>query len=312
MRQENKTLNEGRIDFESVARAFQEEWGIEVEQQRWDTFSRKGIAVESLDGRADNGESEWLVFESEDDALLEATLRVTQDLEEEPEIFNQSFLMDFVFITDTDRHLIAGEEADFRVEDMDEDDILLHDNKLKDYEDTVDERDQAEADADELFGEADELEEEVDDLEAMVRSLTRSNEEGDKEKANELLQKINQLKSEADDKREEAQTLMGRVADIDDELENMVDESRQRVWDDIYEEWYDGLENPIEFLVNEQGIYSMRDIMDQNFISIDINKAAESAVATDGVAHFLDQYDGEEEELTDPKKRKTYYVYGTN
>jgi len=40
------------------------------------------------------------------------------------------------------------------------------------------------------------------------------------------------------------------------------------------------------------GYYTIEDLLQQSFISIDIDKAAERAVAADGWAHFLSLYDG--------------------
>ena len=232
-------VNESRIDFDSVQRAFMDTWNIEVEQERMETFSRRGIYVESRDGPAENGESEWLVFESEKDANEEALLRVRQDLEEEPEIFNKSFIQQYYKISDTDRRIIANEEADFRIEDMEEEDIAHEAGVLRQWEDAVDSGDTAKA-------------------------------------------------------------------------EGIIEKAKEKVHDEIYKEWYNGLKDPVAFLVNDQGIYSLSDLSKAKFISIDVEKASADAIKADGVAHFLDQYDGEEEEITDPKKRKTFIVYGVN
>ena len=55
------------------------------------------------------------------------------------------------------------------------------------------------------------------------------------------------------------------------------------------------MENPIEYFVNEQGIYSVEDLMKQFWININIDEAAKDAIKVDGWAHFLSRYDGEYE-----------------
>jgi len=76
---------------------------------------------------------------------------------------------------------------------------------------------------------------------------------------------------------------------------------------EVYDRWVDGLEdNPVEFLCEDEGIYSEEELYKQSFIQIDSDKASKGAIATDGVAHFLSSYDGEEVEL------KGKYMYRTN
>ncbi len=57
-------------------------------------------------------------------------------------------------------------------------------------------------------------------------------------------------------------------------------------------EFEKSLDDPIQYFVHDQGIYSVEDLMKQPWIRIDIDEAAQSAVDTDGWAHFLSTYDG--------------------
>lgn len=54
----------------------------------------------------------------------------------------------------------------------------------------------------------------------------------------------------------------------------------------------DGLEDPVDYFVHQQGLYSLDDLLKTNFIMIDIDAAAESAIQEDSWAHFLSSYDG--------------------
>ncbi len=162
----------------------------------------------------DLGSEEYMIFENSDDAYEEALARVKEDLDNEPELFTQDWLKDFITISDTDRRIISQEEADARYDEMSDDEI-----------------------ADEVG------------------------------------------------------------ADIDDE-DFDVDDAREELKDKLSDEIYDELEDPVQYFVEDQGIYSIEDLMKASFVMIDTDEAASDAVSTDGVAHFLNHYDGNETDLS--------------
>lgn len=149
---------------------------------------------------------EFTVFENIETAESEARIQVRNTLEEEPELFNKDFLRQHIYVSDTDRRIIADEEADAYIEGLDDDEIK-------------------------------------------------------------------------------------EVAGIDD-----IEEAKEKLHEEVYDEWYEGLENPIEFLVEDKGIYSEEDLMKQSFIQIDIEEATREAVNIDGFAHFINNYDDDYEE----------------
>lgn len=55
---------------------------------------------------------EYNIIRDEGEAERIATELVTQDLDQEPSIFNQDWLQSFVYITDTDKRMMASEEED--------------------------------------------------------------------------------------------------------------------------------------------------------------------------------------------------------
>ena len=65
----------------------------------------------------------YTVVESEDAAEEIAKAQVKEDLENDPEIFNKDFIQQHIEIYETDRRIIAGEEADALYDDRDEDEI---------------------------------------------------------------------------------------------------------------------------------------------------------------------------------------------
>jgi hypothetical protein len=153
------------------------------------------------DGLYLEGYGEYIVFPSYEKAELSAIDYVKEQLDEEPELFTKDWLNQFIYVSDTDRRIIAGEQED-------------------------------------------------------------------------------NLRNEM----------------IDEGIDENSAEFEERA-DAIYDEWYNGLQDPIQFLVEEQEIYSMEDLLQQSFIQIDTNEASEDAVNTDGVAHFFASYDGNQIEL---------------
>ena len=105
----------------------------------------------------------------------------------------------YIYISETDRRLVANEQADFEVGDMSDEDLV----------------------------ERADMKEEYDEAE----------EDGDDDKMNEIIEK-----------------------------------AKEKIIDEIYNEWYDGLNDPYDFLVNEHGLYDEKSLMDANFIQFDYEK----------------------------------------
>ncbi len=234
-----ESLKADQKTIDAIIRAFETDLEAEdVELCRYEeTPYGYGLCFEA--SYANNGESEWMVFADYDDAEVEATEIVKNDLEDEPSIFNQDWLQNFTYISDTDIRLLAGEESEAYADDMD------------DYE-----------------------------------FVEWANVEDDYESAEEL-----------GDTRQ---------------MQKIVDEAREAYIEDRYGYIKDQLDrDPMGYFVDDMG-YREKDYFEMNFVQIDYDEAAESAIDTDGVAHFLDRYDGEEEEIEDPITRKSFVVYGTN
>lgn len=280
MKKQEAVLRKPEDIMKAIKRAFRAEMGIEeMEVAEEENFGIDYYEVESEDGSASNGEREWMVFTDSDEAKSYAIEDVREMLEDEPELFNQDFIQQFMFITDTDRRTIANDEAmDYAYEVLDEDDVLREADMTDDWQDLEDERE-------ELYDKYTDLEDKQSDAE--------SDEEYDR--IQEELDKID-----------------ARMDEIRDEKEKLVDSAREKVEEEKYDEVYEALEDPIQYFVKDMGMYRIEDLFEQPFISINVKDAAQEAVNVDGVSHFLDMYDGEEEEITDPESGMTFYVYGTN
>lgn len=221
-----KNLSE-EVDEEAILQELVDELGKngEFEEEIRGSFDSKGGAGLSSFGEAgsftaDGTEYTWI--SSEEEAERIALEIVKNDLESEPEIFNQDWLQGFLSITDADKRMIASEEADSRVGDMSDEDVI------------------------EQAGMEDEYEEASDD-------------------------------------------------DKDQVIENAKEAVREKISDEMESK----LDDPIGYFVDEQGIYTVQDLMKQPWVSIDIESAADDALRSDGWEHFLSRYDGNYETTSD-------------
>lgn len=216
------------ISKKSIDSYPEEDWVLKALFELRENEDEKLLQVENSEtteftATVDN--KEYIIFKTEEDAKTEAISKVKNDLENEPEIFTQSWLSNFYSVSDTDKRITSDEQADNYVDDI-EDERVVEEAEIY-----------------------------------------------DKDEWNEL---------------------------EDEELkEKQLEESKEKLKDNIRTEWYNGLDNdPVDFLVNVQGLYSSENIKDVSFLSIDTDKAAPDAVDTDGIAHFLAGYDNKEINLS--------------
>jgi hypothetical protein len=106
-------------------------------------------------------------------------------------------------------------------------------------------------------------------------------------------------KKEIEERRElsesEIEEIEGKIREeLEEEMERRIEE---RV-DEYIAEVEEKLEDPVDFFVEELGWYTLEELLEQPFIQIDVDKAAEDAVAIDGWEHFLNIY-GEPAEYTE-------------
>jgi antirestriction protein len=71
--------------------------------------------------------------------------------------------------------------------------------------------------------------------------------------------------------------------------EEMLENAREIVYDEYYDNFYEGLGDPYYFLVEEQGMYSAEDFANANFVRVDYEKLAD-ALEQD---YTMIEYDGE-------------------
>lgn len=320
---ESKNMNEStrKSDtIDAIKRAFMNDLEVTVEESRYDSTNGLGWTIESVSGKASNRETQWIVFDKEENAEKLALDKVTQDLEDEPETFNIDFIKEYLYLTNTDQRLIAQEDADFRIEDRDVDEIVDMVDKESEYSDMQEELEELQNELDEIQSfyddesNYDEMLDEIytgDDIPGEFQNEYRyySQYLAIEDPTAYRVGHADWSGTEGADKIEE---LERSIQEKKKEIENWIEEITEELRDKFYDEIYEALEDPIQYFVHEQGIYSVEDLLSQNFININIEEAAQAAIDEDGVAHFLDGYDGQEEEITDPKTKATFYAYGTN
>ena len=68
-------------------------------------------------------------------------------------------------------------------------------------------------------------------------------------------------------------TALRRVGvQLSDQQEEMIEKAKEIVYDEYYDTWYDGLNDPYYFLVEEQGLYDADSFANANFVQIDYEK----------------------------------------
>lgn len=100
--------------------------------------------------------------------------------------------------------------------------------------------------------------------------------------------------------QEEADNLVDEIFSEEELIERSgesdIEAAREKVRESEYDRIYAELDDPINYFVEEHGMYSVEELMKANFIQIDIESAAAEAVNIDGAAHFLSHEDGNYEE----------------
>ena len=212
--------------------------------------------------------SEWLIFQDSEYAERQAVEYVKSQLDDEPEMFSQNWLQDYIYMTDTDRRMHANEESTFYSDELSDEDALK------------------EAELDDKH---DELQEEIDVLEAENEDLEFEKDEipDDDE---ELDDKISDIDNKISEKTEGIEALEKEQGELPDQARTQIQEGR-------YDELYERLEDPVKYFVEDEGMYLIEELMESSFVSIDTEEASQAAVDEDGVANFLAGYDGNEVEL---------------
>jgi len=124
---------------------------------------------------------------------------------------------------------------------------------------------------------------------------------------------VGELISMADDNKVKVNDkLIDQFSEGEDPDEDLVDELREDVSGAISDDIEERLDNPIQYFVDDEGIYNNEQLLEQSFIRTDIEKMSEFVVDTDGVGHTLAGYDGNEIVVNDKDNKERLYMYRAN
>jgi len=245
------TVKAGGWEDKAVAELAEEE-GLDADDLKVSRGPGSNSMMVENRGRGFSGESEWMVFKSDKDAERYAHEYVKEMLEEEPGMFKQSWIQNYLMISKSDIGMLASEEADNHVENIEDDESRL-----------------------------------------MV--------EADMESA---WDKLEEREWELDDEDPEPDDYKAQMKKIEDKREDLREKAKDKVRERYESDLEDRLKNDLPEWLSEMG-YEMRRL--PNFVTIDTDRAAKSALRDDGIAHYLDRYDGDATELSSGA-----IAYGTN
>ena len=159
----------------------------------------------------------------------------------------------YFYITDTDRRLLASDEADSRVENMDDSEIIME----AEIEDKID-------DLDELDNLKEQIEEKTEEMEELVNQLDDVNEE----EKNDLEERIANFETEIEE-------LESKVEEIEDEgtREDIIENAREELRSNYYDQVYDELDNPIDYF-REHGYDSVDEMVENTPLQFDCDEYA--------------------------------------
>lgn len=193
-----------------------------------------------------------------------------------------------VYVTDTDKRILAGEEADALVDDMSFDDLIEKaDRTREDYE-----------------KEKSELEDSISEVKDDIESLTELQNSTDDDDS------FDDISEQIEEKELELETLENSLDDIDSRYE---DDAKEEVRSDLYDEIYDKLENDLGSFLDEYG-YS-DDFQNISFLSVDYEKIGEElssdylVVDYEGSMYFFNNYSkGGRLKATKTKTKYDFYI----
>ena len=163
------------------------------------------------------------------------------------DMLGEQFLSNYAYMSDTDRRMLADEEADSYVRDID---------------------------ADRAIEEA-----------------------GLEERQTEIQQAMDAIEEQHAENEEIDATDTPEYKALEQQMEKLVEEARDTVQSNYYDDIYDKLEDPIQYYVHEVGyVRDAGEAIRQGLVSIDERKAAEDAVSSDGWANFISHYDNSYDE----------------
>jgi len=207
----------------------------------------RGIEIKEIDDLPYNGR-----YNSEED--------YAEQMVDEGVITDLSYYLE---MTALDKRLLAQEEADRRVDDLDDDDLL----READMEDEANEYSETRDEITDLKEEIRDLETELDDLFEDEDEDTTEGELQEKE------ERAKELRDELQDKENDLDNLEDRLASIDT-YDEVVNKAREELREQYYDDIYEALDkDAVGYFVDELG-YNVEDLAKNSSFSVDYEKLA--------------------------------------
>lgn len=192
-----------------------------------------------------------------------------------------------VYITDTDKRIMAGEESDALVNEMSFEDLMnIAPDTESEYED-----------------EKSELEDKIVELQEEIKDLTElQNSADDDDEYGTIAEQIEEKEIELEDAE-------NSYVDIDSRFE---DKAREEARDSVYDEIYDKLENDLSSWLEEYGYTS--ELQNLSFLSVDYENIGDYLssdyliVEYDGEMYFFNNY-AKGGRITASKRKPKYAFY---
>ena len=185
----------------------------------------------------------------------------------------------------------ARETAEYRVEDMDEDEVI---------EEAGYDKDSLESDLENLKDELSDLESEKEDLESELEDLEYDNDEGENDdEIEDLNERISDLEDSIYEKESE-------IEEKESEIESLYEVAKEELIDKMTEDINDDIESEgVDYFVDNMG-YSFVDAVD-TFCTFDESGLQSYLAENEDRGNTLGAYDGVEEE--EEYDGEWYYIY---
>lgn len=249
--------------------------------------------------------SEYCV--GDDDEVGDAMLEWAEEhyRNEGLEYMDRYYLDDYIELNDFSD--FVEEEVDYRLEDMDEDDIIEEAGYDKD--EMVDNRDSMVSKVDELKEEMDDIETEREHLQEVLDDMELEDEDAyETEEYQEIEEQQNDLEHQWDEKDSEVDDLKDEISELEDEIDNLLETAKEEVRDEKISDLTEEIENEgLDYFIDNLG-YSLEDAVEQ-FAYFDESSFL-SNLAENEERDRLASYDGVEEYET--INGEDYYIYRVN
>lgn len=211
-----------------------------------------------------------------------------------------------IYVTDTDKRIVAGEEADNRVNSMDNDELLDYADLKSDYENLQEKIDDYNSEITTLQGDISVLEDEISDLESQL-------DDNDDDGVDVVTDLIVDKKDEIEAKENSIEELENSIETTEKEMEELIDSAKEESRSMIYDEVYTQLDkDPAEF-TSEMGYEKPTDA---TFVVADYEEIGKSLASEllaieseDGKIYLFSNYAGGGKVLSTSKPSKKYKYF---